>query len=488
MVNVEVYRGYANVSHLGTNRKDVDPQDAQAHDVILTSYSQIERSQDDIDWLGKAKPYAAIFDEGHKLKNPKALVYKNLMRLSSQWRLVLTGTPVQNNLKELLSLLSFVERDLFSGAVKEDLQTIFEAKVPNKDVLNFAALAKERVGNARTIMVPFILQRRKDEVIALPKKIETVVMVKMPPAQRALYNEIKGAYKATYLSGNKSQSKIKDKGNPWMQLRKAAIHPLLFRRHFTDEVVDKMTNLLWKHCSADELDIQSKADRHKELFRSSLLEKWDFALHLWCKEFPRYIGHLDIPENSWEDAPKVQKLLELIRGYRENGDRCLVFSRFEMVIDILRETMHNAGIPYAELTGQAKVSDRFPMIERFNRDASIPVFLLTTGAGGTGLNLTAANKIILFDQSDNPQDDVQASNRAHRIGQTREVEIIRLITENTVERYVYNSCVKKLMLAACVEGAVEDEETVEEECRKQMLFDKEADEDGDVPLSQMTAE
>ncbi|KAK6068701.1 ATP-dependent helicase fft2 [Seiridium cupressi] len=471
-INIHLYSG--------NDRKEFRPREvAQAYDVVLTSYSMVERKIEDIEWLSKLDPYAAVFDEGHKLKNPNTLLYKNLSRLPSRWRLVLTGTPVQNNLKELLGLLSFVEPSLFESATLEKMHKIFEAKVPNKDVLNFAALAKERVSNARAIMAPFILQRRKDQVLGLPKRVDDYKLIKMTGCQKTLYEEIKD----NFLSGKGKGRANKDKGNLWQQLRKAAIHPQLFRRHFTEEIVTEMVDILWEKCSENELNVQSKAERHKVMFREARLEESDFNLHLLCKEFSKYISQFDVPYRSWEEAPKVQKLLELIRGYQERGDRCLVFSRFEMAIDILRETMHFAEIPYCELTGRSNVSERFPEIERFNENPDIPVFLLTTGAGGTGLNLTAANKIILFDQSDNPQDDVQASNRAHRIGQTREVEVLRLLTEGTVETMIYNSCIKKLTLAASVEGAIEDEESLEDQCRKKMLLGEE--EEVVMPPSQM---
>ena len=466
--------------YFGSNRREIDPDEAREYHVVLTTYTQVERQLEDLRFLQHIEPHAAIFDEGHKLKNPKTLIYRKMMQVPSDWRLILSGTPVQNNLKELLSLLHFVEPDLFQGDDFERLQTIFEAKVPNKDVHNFAALAKERVGNARTIMAPFILQRRKDDVLDLAKKVERNIVVDMHPEQKAIYGEIRGRYLDQSKGSKRSAaaSAIKS-GNPWMQLRKAAIHHQLFRRHFTDARITQMVDLLWKHCSEDELYVQSKEDRHKDLLLSDFKEKSDFELHTWCKEFKKYIGHLDVPDRSWEESPKVQKLLELVRGYMKTGDRVLVFSRFEMVINILRDTLYFADIPYCELTGATHTSDRFPEIQKFNENKDIPVFLLTTGAGGTGLNLTAANKIILFDQSDNPQDDVQASNRAHRIGQTRDVEVIRLITRDSVEGLIYNSCVKKLMLAACVEGQFEvhddNETSVEEECRKLMLLESEAE-------------
>ncbi|KAI1192302.1 SNF2 family N-terminal domain-containing protein [Nemania serpens] len=461
--------------YLGKDRRNMDPEEARENHVILTSYSQVERAKEDLHWLQELDPYAAIFDEGHKLKNRKNLVYKQMMRVPTKWRLILSGTPVQNNLKELLTLLHFVEPDLFGDQIFEQLDTIFEAKVPNKEIHNFAALAKERVSNARAIMAPFILQRRKEDVLDLAKKTEYNIVVDMHPKQKAIYDEVKGRYLVP--KKERGSSTIKD-SHSWMQLRKAAIHHQLFRVHFTDEMVKKIVDILWNKCSEEELYVQSKADRHKALLLENYMDKSDFQLHLECKHFEKYIGHFDIPHRSWEEGPKVQKLLELVRGYIENGDRVLVFSRFDLVIDVLRETLAFANIPYCELTGSTDISDRFPEIERFNENADIPVFLLTTGAGGTGLNLTAANKIIIFDQSDNPQDDVQASNRAHRIGQTRDVEVIRLITRDTVEGLIFNSCVKKLMLARIVEGNVPvhddtESESVEQQCRRLMLLEEE---------------
>ncbi|KAI1333229.1 SNF2 family N-terminal domain-containing protein [Xylariaceae sp. FL0255] len=460
--------------YLGKDRRNIDPEAARENHIILTSYSQVERQAEDLRWLRELTPYAAIFDEGHKLKNRKNLVYKQMMRVPTQWRLILSGTPVQNNLRELLTLLHFIEPDLFSGAF-EELDALFESKVPNREIHNYTALARERVSNARAIMAPFILQRRKDDVLDLAKKTERNIMLEMHPKQKEIYDELKSRCRAPQ---NKRASSTIKNSNSWTQLRQVAIHHQLFRVHFTDKAVNEMVDILWKKCTEEELMVQSKADRHKALFIKDYMDKSDFQLHLECKHFKKYIGRFDIPHRSWEESPKIQKLLKLVRTYMKKGDRVLVFSRFDLVINILRETLSSVDIPYCELTGSTDMADRFPEIERFNENPDIPVFLLTTGAGGTGLNLTAANKIIIFDQSDNPQDDVQASNRAHRIGQTREVEVIRFITKGTVEPLIFNSCVKKLMLARCVEGdvPVDDEvenESVEQQCRKLMLLEEE---------------
>ncbi|KAI1394225.1 SNF2 family N-terminal domain-containing protein [Hypoxylon trugodes] len=455
----------------GSHRLDSNIEDAWNSHVILTTYTQVERRPEDIRWLQEADPYTAIFDEGHRFKNQGTISYKQLGQVPAEWRLILTGTPVQNNLKELLSLLRFLEPSLFEGKSFETLNTIFETKVQNKDVLNFAALASERVNRARAIIAPFILQRRKGIVVAdLPGKVERLEVVGMHDIQKKIYDSIKGDFVLNNGVKRKDSS-------PWVRLRKAAIHHQLFRYHFTDSKVKEMVDILWKSCSESELKVDKKDDRHKAYFQEMLMDGYDFDLHLWCKDFKKYIGHLDIPHRSWEDSPKVQKLLELVRGYMKTGDRALVFSRFQMVIRILEETLHYANISYCVLTGSTETAGRFPECQEFTADPSIPVFLLTTGAGGTGLNIPAANKIILFDQSDNPQDDVQASNRAHRIGQTREVEVIRIVTEKTVEGLIYNSCVKKLVLAARVEGQYDedDEEPVEVQCKRLMLLEPDID-------------
>ncbi|KAI0382093.1 SNF2 family N-terminal domain-containing protein [Hypomontagnella monticulosa] len=459
-------------AYSGQGRRNIKIEDAKNHHVILTTYAQVERQAEDLKFLQKVKPYAAIFDEGHKLKNQSTLIYRQMMCVPTEWRLILSGTPVQNNLQELLSVLHFIEPNLFKARTFEKLRTIFEAKVTNKDVYNFAALASERVDRARKVMAPFILQRRKEDVLELPPKIERVELVGMHDTQKEIYDGIRG--RCMQSKGSKLKNAYS-----WMAIRKAAIHHQLFRTHFTETRVKEMVDILWKNCSEDELYVQRKDDNFKDRFLQELLEKSDFHLHLWCKDFHRYIGHLDIEKGSWEESPKVQKLLELVRSYMKTGDRVLVFSRFEIVVEILREVMSHAGIPYCVLTGTTPTEDRFPECQRFTENPEIPVFLITTGAGGTGLNLTAANKIIIFDQSENPQDDVQASNRAHRIGQKREVEVIRLITEKSVECLIYNSCVKKLVLAARVErefGVEEEGESVEDQCKKRMLLGEDSEE------------
>ncbi|KAL2271134.1 hypothetical protein VTJ83DRAFT_505 [Remersonia thermophila] len=444
-VNVTVYQGNQSV------RDEIAAEildDPDSHHVVLTSYSQVSR-KDDISNLKALRPVVAVFDEGHKLKNPKTKIYRDLLRITATWRLILSGTPVQNNLMEMVALLQFVEPDLFQEHF-ENLEDLFQQKVNLAAVSKGLLLHSDRVERARTILEPFILQRRKEQVLMdMPPKTTRVVKCKMDPKQAALYREYEKRFRKSDSQPDVSpvkEGRDKDSNNVWVQLRKSAIHPQLFRRHFKDRDVEKMAQILMKKVPQSELKQPSLTHLTNELKALS-----DFELHLWCRDYP-CIREFDVPEDSWMACAKVKALLELIKAYRASGDRVLVFTRFAKMIEILGECLATEGIEYRAIQGSTDVSERQDIIDEFTEDETIPVFLLTTATGGTGINLTAANKVIIFDQSDNPQDDVQAENRAHRLGQTRPVEIIRLISEGTIEELVHSACEKKLELANKVTG------------------------------------
>jgi SWI/SNF-related matrix-associated actin-dependent regulator 1 of chromatin subfamily A len=468
-LNVTLYQG--NQSARDQIADDI-LDDPASHHVVLTSYSQLSR-HDDISNLRRLQPTVAVFDEGHKMKNPKTKLYRDLLRITATWRLVLSGTPVQNNLMEMIALLQFVEPRLFQDHF-DNLQALFNQKLSLMAVSKGALLHSERVARARTILEPFILQRRKEQVLRdLPAKTARVVTCKMDPVQESLYREYERRFRKDDSQGSSAavkEGRDNDTNNVWIQLRKSALHPQLFRRFFKDRDVEKMAEILMKRVPQSEL----KQPRLDHLI-NELKALSDFELHLWCRDY-RCIRSYDLPAGSWMDCAKVRELLKLIKEYQANGDRALVFTRFAKVIEILGECLASEGIGYLSLQGNTDVSERQELINEFNSDESIPVFLLTTGSGGTGINLTAANKIIIFDQSDNPQDDIQAENRAHRLGQTRPVEVIRLISEGTVEELVYKACEKKLELANKVTGwssvemsSSEMESTVKKELLRQKI-------------------
>ena len=445
-------------------------QAPQDYHVIVGTYSQIH-SDSDIESLNSLNLHAGIFDEGHTVKNPEAKMYKDLRRINTDWKMLLTGTPVQNNLMEMTALLSFINPQIFQGHM-ESIKYMFSQKVSARDISNGAFLYSERVKRARTILEPFILQRRKEQVLSdLPPKVNNIVHCDMTDSQKPVYDEYEAVFKmerSQRALRQHTSTRHNDQNHPWLQMRKAAIHPLLFRHHFTDSKAEEMGKILMHSLPQSELHQPNLEHLVQELKNSS-----DFELHLWCRDYPKLLGKFDYPDGTELDSGKVQKLLALIRQYQENGDRVLVFSKFSMVLDLLREVMALENIEYRALAGQTAVAERQVMIDEYNEDPSITVFLLTTGAGGTGINLTSANKVIIFDQSDNPQDDIQAENRAHRLGQKRDVEVIRLISNNTVEELLLKACQKKIELANKVTGAVEVDEkdeakSMEHEVRKMM--------------------
>ncbi len=296
-------------------------------------------------------------------------------------------------------------------------------------------------------MEPFILQRRKEQVLtSLPQKTSRVVLCQLDTNQHGLYKGFERLFRRADGPQLQSKGRNNDNNNVWMQLRKSAIHPQLFRRAFDDETVAKMAKLLIRSVPQDELRQDNLGHLTDELKACS-----DFELHLWCRDY-KCIRNFDLPDKSWTESAKVQRMLELVRGYKRNGDRVLIFTRFAKVIEIVAECLASEDIAYLALQGNTDVADRQGLIDQFTADPSITVFLLTTGAGGTGINLVAANKVIIFDQSDNPQDDLQAENRAHRLGQTRDVEVVKLVSEDTIEELVQKACEKKLELADKVVG------------------------------------
>ncbi|KAL1893768.1 DNA-dependent ATPase fun30 [Sporothrix stenoceras] len=429
------------------------------HHVVLASYSQVVAKQD-VDAVRKISPNVAIFDEGHKMKNSNTNVYKSLRRIDANWRLILTGTPVQNNLMEMINLLNFIQPTLFERHL-DKLGALFSQRFTLQDVSNGALLFTDRVMRARQILEPFILQRRKEQVLSsMPIKTSRILLCELDDTQRPIYEAyerqfregrerraagLKSAAPASSTGESARQAAVlglsNDQNNVWVQLRKSAIHAQLFRRYYDDKKVQKMAQTLMKYVPQSELRQPNLGHLVNELCDCS-----DFELHTWCRDYS-CIREFDTPDGLFLKSGKVRELLSLVRQFQKNGDRALVFTRFARVLNILRECLEHEKIQYVSLEGATRVDERQDIIDEFNQNADIPVFLLTTGSGGTGINLTAANKVVIFDQSDNPQDDVQAENRAHRLGQTRDVEVIKMVTKGTIEELVYKACQTKLELA-----------------------------------------
>jgi SWI/SNF-related matrix-associated actin-dependent regulator 1 of chromatin subfamily A len=358
---------------------------------------------------------------------------------------------LQNNLQELAALLAFILPDVFQERA-EDLNFIFKAKAKTGDSDHAALLSAQRIARARSMLTPFVLRRKKTQVLKhLPTKTCRVEYATLHPAQQAIYDgHLEQARERARLrvEGAKIPKNANDENNPLMQLRKAAIHPMLFRRHFTNEKIEKMADILRKKVPEH---FPTDKNHKREHLIQEMRSGSDFWLHSWCWDYPCLAG-FDVPNLSWMDSGKVESMVKLVKGYKENGDRVLIFSQFALVLDILEAVLNTSKIQFTRIDGSTKIDDRQTLIDTFRDDESITVFLLTTKAGGTGINLMYANKVIIFDGSFNPQDDRQAENRAHRVGQTRDVEVVRLVTKGTVEEQIYALGQSKLVLDGRVAG------------------------------------
>lgn len=421
-------------------------------DVVVTTYDMTSKPADN-KFLRALKPCVVVYDEAHQLRNPTSKRYEALVRIRAEFKVLLTGTPLQNNLQELVAILAFIMPDLFAEK-REQLDFIFKHKASTKDSGHAALLSAERTARARTMMTPFILRRKKAQVLDLPAKHSRVEWCDMTPTQQHHYdtiaNEVQQQLAERAATGSKKRTT--DSSNILMAARKAALHPLLSRRLFNDKKIDKIVEALLKH---DEF-AGNPADRVRnyligESSTGQNLKGGDYALHKFCSERP-YLHKFMLKKDQWMDSGKVHKFKDLVSAFAAKGDRVLVFSQFTTLMDILEAVLETLNIKFMRFDGSDRVNIRQDMIDKFTNDDSIPIFLLSTKAGGAGINLACANKVIIFDSGFNPQDDIQAENRAHRVGQTREVEVVRLVTRGTIEEPIHALGASKLALDERVAG------------------------------------
>ncbi|CAI7669270.1 unnamed protein product [Penicillium bialowiezense] len=439
VLNVMPY--YAGLAERANIRDDIEERRDEIN-VVITTYT-IAKAKTDAKFLRDMDFTVCVYDEGHMLKNHQSQLYEKLIRIRARFRLLLTGTPLQNNLQELASLLGFILPGVFNQQ-KENLQAVFSNKAKTTDESHATLLSAQRIEKAKSMMKPFILRRKKHQVIDLPAKHSHVGWCTMKPSQVKIYDHEKDQVRQLLedrAAGKKTGSKS---ANILMKLRQAAIHPLLARRHYTDEILQKMS----KACLKEEK--WSASD--PRIILEELMPYNDFECHDMCVKNPDSLGKFKLTNDEWMDSGKVEEMKKLLTKFIANGDRTLIFSQFTMVMDILECVLETLKIEFVRLDGRTNVEDRQSILDAFHDRTEIPVFLLSTKAGGAGINLACANRVIIFDSSFNPQEDVQAENRAHRVGQTREVEIYRLVTKGTIEEQIHALGQTKLALDQAVAG------------------------------------
>ena len=395
--------------------------------VLVTTYNLATGDKLDRKFLKDQQFNICVYDEGHMLKNSASSRYSALMQLPAKFRLLLTGTPLQNNLQELASLLAFILPTVFKDK-KDDLATIFKHKAKTSDEAERSnvLLSATRIQKAKAMMTPFVLRRKKLQVLGkhLPEKTTRVEYCELNEIQKAIYQAEIAQAKEAIEARASGQKPNKAMNNLLMTLRKAAIHPFLFRRHFDDAMIKKISKMILKE------DVHKNHD--PKYIEEDLAMMNDFEINRLCGTFPKSLGKFTFKKDEWMEAGKVDHLRDLVLDMKKNGDRVLIFSQFTQVMDILEKVLSTLNITFLRLDGSTKVEDRQDMIDQFYDEEDITAFLLSTKAGGFGINLACANKVVIFDSSFNPHDDRQAADRAHRVGQKRAVEVCSILLISTV--------------------------------------------------------
>ncbi|XP_068166653.1 SWI/SNF-related matrix-associated actin-dependent regulator of chromatin subfamily A containing DEAD/H box 1A [Antennarius striatus] len=413
--------------------------EAVEFNVIVTTYNLAIGNDSDRSLFRKLNLKYAIFDEGHMLKNMNTLRYRHLMAINAEHRLLLTGTPLQNNLLELMSLLNFIMPSMFSASTSQ-LSKMFSMKSHEEQ----SPFERDRISQAKLIMKPFILRRVKSEVLKqLPAKLERVDFCAMSDKQQALYQTLFKKLKAS-TNGEK-----RELCNVIMQLRKMANHPLLHRQYYTTEKLKAMSKLMLKE--------PTHFDADAALIQEDMEVMSDFELHRLCQQYSS-ISSYQLETNLLLDSGKFHRLTELLASFKKKGDRVVLFSQFTMMLDIVEVLLKHLKHRYIRLDGTTAIADRIVLIDEFNTDPDIFVFLLSTRAGGLGINLTSANVVILHDIDCNPYNDKQAEDRCHRVGQTRTVQVIKMISSGSVEDCILRLGQKKLKLEQDMTAADQGDE------------------------------
>ncbi|XP_042344751.1 SWI/SNF-related matrix-associated actin-dependent regulator of chromatin subfamily A containing DEAD/H box 1A isoform X2 [Plectropomus leopardus] len=424
-------------------RHDLLNDDVECN-VIVTTYNMAIGNDSDRSLFRRLPLKYAMFDEGHMLKNMNSLRYRHLMAINAEHRLLLTGTPLQNNLLELMSLLNFIMPSMFSSTTSQ-LSKMFSMKSHEEQ----SRFERDRISQAKLIMKPFILRRVKNEVLKqLPAKEEKVEFCAMSEKQQVLYQTLFKKLKDS-INGEK-----RELCNVMMQLRKMANHPMLHRQYYTTEKLKAMSKLMLKE--------PTHFDADAALIQEDMEVMSDFELHRLCQQYSS-IGSYQLENSLLLDSGKFHHLTELLASLKKKGDRVVLFSQFTMMLDIVEVLLKHLKHRYIRLDGSTPIADRIVLIDEYNMDPDIFVFLLSTRAGGLGINLTSANVVILHDIDCNPYNDKQAEDRCHRVGQTRTVQVIKLISKDSIEDSMLQLSQRKLKLEQDMTAADGGEGTIPED-------------------------
>ena len=450
----------------------------RARNTFITSY---EIAMNDQASFRNVRWTYIVVDEGHRLKNMHCRLIKSLKLYSSTNRLLLTGTPLQNNLDELWSLLNFLMPEIF-----DDLRVFrawFDAKDIHHDESESARILRQEqqqsiLSTLHQILTPFLLRRVKADVdLKIPPKKEVLVYCPLTEKQREMYEAtvnrtietLMGSQKKEELqlifnSKNKGLGKIGYAGNmeeerkPRGAATNISYRELLNMNGESDSAFKKYCDKMRAFQEKEKLSALSchgySEDRKRMdadvnySVKSRMMDLRKTCNHPYLIEYPlTEDGNFYRSDEDMIDiCGKLKVLDQMLNELSREGHKVLVFSQMTRLLDILSDYLHYRNMKFARLDGSMHFEDRQENIDRFNNNPEYGVFLLSTRAGGLGINLTAADTVIIYDSDWNPQQDLQAQDRAHRIGQTNPVMVYRLVTANTIDEKIVERAAAKRKL------------------------------------------
>uniref|UniRef100_A0A3P9MC35 DNA excision repair protein ERCC-6-like n=1 Tax=Oryzias latipes TaxID=8090 RepID=A0A3P9MC35_ORYLA len=400
--------------------------------VVITTYNMLLNNWQQLSsYQGKEFCWDyVILDEAHKIKNTSSKTAKSAYAIPSKNRVLLTGTPVQNNLREMWALFDFACQGTLLGTGKT-FKTEYEnpiTRAREKDATpGEKALGSRMSDNLMAIIKPYFLRRTKAEV----QRNELCEKEK-------LHSSAENQEDQPDPAAAMPQLKRKNDLIVWTYL--SAVQEEIYRQFIDLDCIKEL--LLTTRSPLAELTVLKKLCDHPRLLSTDALARLgleenaaDAAAH----------GIVDVPDHTLiSESGKLAFLVALLERLREEGQRTLIFAHYRKVLDIIERILNNRGFKVLRLDGTiTQITERERLISLFQKDRSYSVFLLTTQVGGVGITLTAANRVVIYDPSWNPATDAQAVDRAYRIGQTENVVIYRLITCGTVEEKIYRRQVFK---------------------------------------------
>ncbi|GAX29120.1 TATA-binding protein-associated factor [Fistulifera solaris] len=410
--------------------------------IIVTSYSVL---RSEVDTFCEREWMYCVLDEGHLLKNPKTATAMASKKLRAQHRLVLTGTPVQNNVNEVWAMFDFLMPNYLGSAaafIKTYARPIMKSQLPTASTLDVQeGNSKLKILHQQTL--PFILRREKEQVLReLPPKIITVFNVPLSPIQKEVYAEFCSRSEAQESLRWFESMLVSEKMDPAKMgsgvlktilfLRLLCSHPTLVlpEQHKASE---KVVPLLYSIESSGKISaLQYLLSEAGILSEQAMGADGDYSAL-----------YSDLPEDECEDLSSQMishnDFVEAENVERFGDTRCLIFAQFTRTLDIVENMLLKLKFPsvkYSRIDGKVPAEKRAALAEGFNTDKSVSIMLLTTRVGSLGLNLTGANMVIMLESDFNPFADLQAIDRAHRIGQNDSVRVFKLITKDSIEESI----------------------------------------------------